>query len=88
MSWQFDHRWWNTESAGMRRSIFNLPWQSQRELNTLIMVLDDKVFGIAKEEIICRRQGKQTDRHRQLMSQFWRLHEGFIEQRTLAALLM
>ena len=84
---QFDSNWWYAEATRLRRRINNLPFDSKIPLVRLSNDLDKMVAQVLKEEIACRRKGRQTERHAALLEQFHALRDEFDNNTTLALLM-
>jgi predicted transposase YbfD/YdcC len=84
---QFDSNWWYPEATRLRKRINNLPFESKIPLVRLSNQLDHMVSLILKEEIVCRRKGRQTDKHAELLEQFRAMRDDYDNNTTLALLM-
>jgi len=84
---QFDSKWWYTEATRLRKRINNLPVESKIPLMRRAGNLDHMVSLILKEEIACRRKGRQTDKHVALLEQFHAMRDDYDNNTTLALLM-
>lgn len=72
--WKFDFTTWNVKRNILREDINNRPDTNSADvlrdwyqIKKFLTNLENNVSEIAKEEILCRRHGKQTDRHKKLI---------------------
>jgi len=84
---QFDSKWWYAEATRLRKRINNLPVESKIPLMRGASKLDHMVSLILKEEIACRRKGRQTDKHAELLEQFRAMRDDYDNNTTLALLM-
>jgi len=86
-TWMLDNAWWHSESKALRRKINTLPYDTKREMTLLLEVCEDQAMAIWREEITCRYQHKQTEKHKKLMQKFRETHSN-LEQHVVMAMLM
>ena len=84
---QFDSKWWYAEATRLRKRINNLPVESYVPLIRRAAKLDHMVSLILKEEIVCRRKRRQTDKHAELLEQFHTMRDDYDNNTTLALLM-
>ena len=60
---------WRNEILNLRNNITFIKWPARRDLKIMIDALEKKLSHICKEDIICRRKGKQTDKQAKLCAE-------------------
>ena len=84
---QFDSKWWYAEATRLRKRRNNLPVENYVPLMRMAAKLDHMVSLILKEEIVCRRKRRQTDKHAELLEQFHAMRDDYDNNTTLALLM-
>lgn len=85
-TWQFDFDKWTNKTAVKLRNSIARPtvvhadtYRDWIDIKQLLKNLEYNVEQIAKEEVVCRRKNKQTDKHKILIQSHKEMHENLTQ---------